>query len=203
MREIITKNFLPIVIVILLAIIILQKCNDTGSGQRGPDTTISYTYKKVDTTIITKPTEVKYVPYEVTSVQYMPASQDYATLLKQFDTLKKELLATRMYRDSFKVDTIGMAYISDTVQQNKITGRSINTKLLIPTKTVTITKYAPPKNKWFIGGGVAGNKGALVHDVNIGLGLLNKKDQLFEIKARPDFKGNIYYEVNTYWKIHF
>lgn len=195
------NNFLTGLILLLFGIIIFQTCRIIKSvPQVHVDTTISITNTYVDSTIITKPVIRESVPYEfnTSTVEYLPDT----ALIRMVKELKQMLSQKNIYRDTVRVDTFGTATIDETIENNKIAQRKIKYDLIIPTKTVSIVKEIPQKikNQWFIGGGIGGN--AVGIDINAGLGLQNKKGQLYELKGRTDFKGNLTIELNTFWKIH-
>jgi len=204
MREAIVKYFFQGVTLILVLIIILQTCNNKPTNppviQR--DTIIYKTYYiyQGDTTII-KPTVRETIKHTDTLIK----DTTLAKLIEEVKKLREELLSVNKYADTLKVDTIGTAVIQESIQGNKILERAIKYKLKIPTSDTTYIIKEPPKirNKWFIGGGIGGYKQQPINDVNIGIGLLNKNDRLYELKTRIDWKGNIFGEFNTYWKIHF
>lgn len=202
------KTNLPyLVIVALLIFIIFNTCaKEIKHTDNTSDTTIinNYTVYKIDT--IYQPTIKETVPYEY-NTSYVEYREDTSVkaLLEEIKKYREELLAKNKYSDTVRVDSLGTAIIDETIQQNKIAERKIKYNLTIPEKIITLTNniYPPAKNKWFVGAGVGGNKYSLVNDINGGLSLLGKNEQLYELKYRVDFKGNQYFELNTFWKIHF
>jgi len=201
-------NLLAVILLMLFGLILFNTCSKDRSNtkQNTIDTTINNitTIYKIDT--VFQPIIRETIPYEynTSSVEYLPDS-NVKLLIDEVRELKKQLFAINKYRDTVKVDSFGTAVLNETVNQNKITERQIKYDIKIPTNTVTITKtiYPHSKNKWFIGGGFGGSNVSLLNDVNAGFSLLSKKDQLYELKGRMDFKGNKYIELNTFWKIHF
>jgi hypothetical protein len=49
------------------------------------------------------------------------------------------------YSDTIRIDSVGYAYIQDTISQNKIQGRGFSANFKLP--TITITKLIEPKSK--------------------------------------------------------
>lgn len=202
----IKNNILNLIVLLLLGVLLIDRCGKSGTPtpQSHSDTITQTYYHYIKDTSHSKPIFIKSERDTVfeNSTEYIP-SDDAGELREQFEKVIEELLSKNIYKDQIKIDSFGTIDIIDTVQKNTITGRLIRKDLKIPEKTTTIinTIYPKPKNQFFIGGGIGGNQFTPVHDINLGLALLNKKSQLFEVKGRIDLKGNIYGEVNTYWKI--
>ncbi len=202
----IKTNLLNLIVLLLLGVLFIQRCDKPGVKvpQNHTDTVYSVEYHYFKDTSSSKPVFVKHERDTIleSSVEYIP-SDDVGEMKEQFEQLRVELLSRNIFKDQIKVDTFGTIDITDTVQKNQITGRGIIKNLKIPEKTITITNtvYPKAKNQFFIGGGIGGNQFYPVHDVNLGLAFLNKKGQLFEGNGRIDLKGNVYGEINSYWKI--
>jgi hypothetical protein len=208
MKKLIGKHFFSIIIVILLLIIFLQRCEDdrkkVSSNGNKKDTTvliINHLYK--DTTR-SKPVFVKgerdtLLEY---NVYYLP-SKDYDSLYIQYTNLKEAFLSKNIYRDSVQIDTFGYVKVIDTIQKNQSLGRSFIKDLKIPEKTITITNtiYPEPKRQLYIGGGIFGNENNVVGQVQAGLLLKNKKDQIFGLSTGINANGQVQYGVSSYWKI--
>jgi hypothetical protein len=102
-----------------------------------------------------------------------------------------------------QIDTFGYIKVIDTLQKNQMVGRSFIKDLKIPEKTITITNtiYPDPKRQMYIGGGILGNKDNIVGQVQAGLLLKNKKDQIFGISTGINANGQVQYGVSSFWKI--
>lgn len=59
-----------------------------------------------------------------------------------------------------------------------------------------------PKNQFYIGGGIYGNKESIIQGANIGIMFKNKQDRQFKVDVIYDFNNHIEYGVSTYFKIH-
>jgi hypothetical protein len=208
MIKLIEKHFTSVIIIILLIIIFLQRCDGGGqevsSNGNKSDTTvlvINHLYK--DTTK-SKPTFIKGERDTIleSSVYYLPSS-NYDSLYVQYNTLKEAYLSRNMYRDSVQIDTFGYIKVIDTLQKNQMVGRSFIKDLKIPEKTITVTNtiFPEPKRQVYIGGGVLGNKDNIVGQVQAGLLLKNKKDQIFGISTGINANGQVQYGISSYWKI--
>lgn len=208
MKKLIEKHFTSVIVIILLVIILLQRCGGGGqevsSNGNKSDTTvlvINHLYK--DTTK-SKPVFVKGERDTVleSSVYYLPSS-NYDSLYVQYNNLKEQFLSKNIYRDSVQIDTFGYVKVIDTIQKNQSLGRSFIQDLKIPEKTITITNtiYPEPKRQLYIGGGIFGNENNVVGQVQAGVILKNKKDQLFGLSTGINANGQVQYGVSSYWKI--
>ncbi len=205
MINFITKNFLQVVIFILIITMFFFTCKKMNTAPTViRDTTRIVTYVIKDTIINTKPILVKAerdTILEKTVREYIP-NGDYNELAKQFQSLREELLARNIYKDQVKQDSSTVSII-DTIQQNKIIGRKIDFNLRYPlvTNTITITKTNPPTRKFFFGGELGGNKTNLVNQVELGLLYQAKNNNIYKIGGQLDFNGQIIYKVGLYKKI--
>lgn len=165
------------------------------------DTTINNIYK--DTTFTTIPT-VQYVIHDTIKtkeVQWLP-SHNYDSLLAQFEYLKSKFLETAVVREELPIDTIGKMIITDSITENRIASRNVKSSIVIPEKTITITKQTtlPPKNIWLYGVSLQGNQKSLVNQFNLNLMLINKKRVGYQIGAGIGINGEINYTGGIYFK---
>jgi|694.fasta_scaffold113593_4 hypothetical protein len=208
MKKLIGKHFFSLIIVTLLLIIFLQKCDDdrrkvSPEGNKSDTTVLVINHLYKDTTK-SKPTFIKGERDTIleSSVYYLPSS-NYDSLYVQYNTLKEAYLSRNMYRDSVQIDTFGYIKVVDTLQKNQMVGRSFIKDLKIPEKTITITNtiYPDPKRQVYIGGGIFGNKDNIAGQVQAGLLLKNKKDQIFGVSTGINANGQVQYGISSYWKI--
>jgi hypothetical protein len=202
-----SKNILSLAVIVLIAIIVLQR---TGCGPdkaaKGPDTVVVHdtTYEVHDSLIIKKMTVYKTLPpvHDTLPPQYI-ADTNYAALKVQYEKLLGLFLARNVYVDSLKLDSVGYVVVSDTVHSNKLDNRGYKYNYKIPTihTTTTITKYAPPKNQLYAGGGIGGNKTLGVTSLNAGLLLKTKSDQIYSVTVGTNTDGQIGYGFQTFWKL--
>jgi hypothetical protein len=173
-----------IVIVILVAVLIFF----IGSEAR---------YTKVDSVIVkdtvyqqktfTKFTKGKSIPFVVLDTTYLiDEVHDTITIVKDYNQVK-------VYSDTMRIDSLGYAYIQDTISQNKIQGRSF--KAEISEKTIYVTKTITPKPKKEVYLGVLGDLRTFDNKVGLGLGLGYKtaKNGLFTINATTNHYSLAYY----------
>jgi len=183
-------RILDIIIVFLLAIILLQKCNKTNIPLYTPSVIRDTTWKIKESTIITNPQLIKTIHSE--------------TLTKEFihdTTIVEKYLASNIYTDSIKIDSIGYINIYDTINKNLIAGRSTKYNLKYPIIKETVTIYPKPKSQLYIGFTANGNKDILIDQMGVNMLLKNKKEQLFGINAMISTQGKLNYGVSSYWKI--
>ena len=81
----------------------------------------------------------KSIPFVVLDTTYLiDEVHDTITIVKDYNQVK-------VYSDTMRIDSIGYAYIQDTISQNKIQGRGFSANFNLP--TITITKLIEPKSK--------------------------------------------------------
>ena len=196
------------IIGVLVVFVLLQNKGCVGGGvQSGSDTLVVHdtTWFKKDSLIYAKPLPAKII-YDSLFVEgkteYL-ADTNYAALKVQFDNLVKMYTALAIYVDSVKLDTLGYVVVTDSIRENKITGRTWKYDYKIPfvTKTVTITNQAPSKTQLYVGGGVNTTQTLGLHSAEAGVILKTKKDKIYGLKAGSDINGNLSYGFQTYWKI--
>ena len=203
-------NKYTIIILVVIGLILLSRigCNN-GFGffdKPKADTVrvVDTLWKKHDTTIYKK-VAVTEVIYDIDTLppQLIPDT-NYAALKAQFEALVKEHASKVIQFDTIKVPQLkGGFYIKDTVQFNKIAGRSIDADYVIPIvkETITITKQAPKRNQLYIGGAINVDRSFAPSTAEVGLILKTKRDQMMGVKAGSDINGNINYGFQSYWKI--
>lgn len=201
------KQLPSIIIILLVLIILIQRCS---SGNNIPvninthDTITSIQYVYVKDSGHSKPIYIKGGRDTIleNTIEYVP-SEDYSDLLVQFNDLKIALLSKNIYKDEIPIDTFGNIKITDTIQRNIIVGRGWITDIKIPEKTITITNniYPKPKRQLYIGGGIFLSQSELIKQINVGLLLKNKKDQIYSVSAGIDLKGTPEFGIHSYWKI--
>lgn len=201
------KQLPSIIIILLVLIILIQRCksgNNTPVNINTHDTTTSIKYVYVKDSGHSKPIYIKGGRDTIleNTIEYVP-SEDYSNLLEQFNDLKIALLSKNIYKDEIPIDTFGNIKITDTIQRNMVVGRGWATDIKVPEKTITITNniYPTPKRQLYIGGGIFLSQNEPVRQINVGLLLKNKKDQIYSVSAGIDLKGTPEFGIHSYWKI--
>lgn len=64
--------------------------------------------------------------------------------------IANDYYAKRVFNDTFRIN-YGKIYVQDTVQQNRIVGRSFGADLLVPVVKESLTVEKPPKNELYLG----------------------------------------------------
>ena len=199
----IEKNFVNIIIGILLLVIFLQRCDNkvvSAEVKIVRDTT----WIEKNNTINSKPQIIKTEPYAVPidrwNTEYLPDS-NYSKLFKQYELLVRELLTKNISLDSIKIDSIGHVYITDTISKNIIIGRSTHYDLKYPIITTTITTSQPKKTQWYIGGNIQGEQNNILDQIDAGILIKNKKDQLYGGYVGINNLGHFQFGIQSYFKI--
>jgi len=140
--------------------------------------------------------------------QQMQPSQHMEVLLKQYQELLDRFLSSNRYQDSIVLKDsllhdVGIVRLDDIINENKIKSRAPSYSLKFPviTEKITITQPYKPRNQWFVGGAVNGNKLNLVDAFKAGLLVKNKKDNIFAINGTINRGGYLGAEVGFYTKI--
>ena len=201
------KQLPSIIIIFLVLIILIQRCksgNNTSLNINTHDTTTSIKYVYVKDSGHSKPIYIKGGRDTIleNTIEYVP-SEEYSDLLEQFNDLKIALLSKNIYKNEIPIDTFGNIKITDTIQRNMVVGRGWTTDIKVPEKTITITNniYPKPKRQLYVGGGIFLSQNEPVRQINIGLLLKNKKDQIYSVSAGIDLKGTPEFGIHSYWKI--
>lgn len=197
------KKLLYIVIGILFLIILLQRC------EHKP---VEVTKVKIDTVIQTitihdtvegKPVLVKSKP----SVKWRDSliyrtDSNYEKLLAMYQELGDKYYSENIYKTKFNLGKYGYATVTDTLRSNTVYANSIDYKLDIPEKTITVIKPADPKRQVYVGVGLVGNQEKPIAGAYLGSLYKNRKDQIFGVSAGV-YNTKLYYGVSSYWKIKF
>ena len=196
----IKEHFNLLIIIVLMIIIFWQRFIIDYTEPLKPTIVTDTVYERYDSIIHTKPKIIHSKP--IVDIQYLP-SPDYEELVKQYKELSKNYLTKNTYKDSISLDKFGDIVVVDTVFKNNIIDRSYKYNLNIPTVTIKETSILKENSKLqvYIGGALQGQVPAVINQINVGLLVKNKKDQIYGIYAGPNFKGEMNYGVQLYWKI--
>ncbi len=176
-----------IVIVLLIAVLIFFIFDDATSTKVEPIVLTDTVYQQKT---FTKYIKGKSIPFVVLDTIY---NIDTTTIYK-FDTIYKDYIQAKVYSDTIRIDSVGYAYIQDTISQNKIQGRGFSANFSLP--TITITKLIEPKRKNELYLGFIGD---LRHDngqIGIGgsIGFKTAKNTLFTLNATMNGYSIGYYK---------
>jgi hypothetical protein len=177
------KNIVIAILFIIVFLFIKDKSSYIGQPSVIIDTDTVYQQKT-----FTKYIKGKSIPFVVLDTIYnIDEVHDTITIVKDYNQAK-------VYSDTIRIDSLGYAYIQDTISQNKIQGRSF--KAEISEKTIYVTKTITPKPKKEFYLGVLGDLRAFDNKVGLGLGLGYKtaKNGLFTINATTNHYSFGYYK---------
>ena len=187
------NNIQTLVIVALVVLLFLQR---SCSSSPAPTEKV-----KVDTLIQFDTIEIiknNYVPQWkekiVTQIDTIRDTIDTATVIQDY-------YSKYFYSDTVKVDTIGNLVINDTICQNTIFKRNINTNIVIPTLHVTKTVYVN-KTEFYWGLGLGGNAGQINY-IGVDFVLKSKNDQAYgfgvglDNTMKPAFRGSMLWKIKT------
>lgn len=154
-----------------------------------------------DTQYITKTVEKPV--YKPGPTIYIPGRID--TLPQDVDTLAilKDYYATRIYNDTIAIDTLGFAYVKDTVSKNEIVSRGVKLDYKIPVikETTTITIPPKPKAQLYIGVEGLGNKQQPISYFGPALVYKTKKDAMYTLGAGYSINQGFGIKAGMLWKI--
>jgi hypothetical protein len=123
-----------IVIVLLTAVLIFFIGSEARYTKSEPVILTDTVYQKKT---FTKFIKGNSIPFVVLDTIYI-VETDTITIVKDYNQVK-------VYSDTMRIDSLGYAYIQDTISQNKIQGRGFSANFNLP--TITITKLIEPKSK--------------------------------------------------------
>lgn len=210
----IKTHFLSLIILILLAVLFLQRCggqkDNVQVAKRDTVTSIQYIQQpavQIPAYQPTQPIIIKADPANI-PIQYTQLSTDIKEVSRQLQDLAAQFYAVRHYKDSIQLkdsagNDVGKVHLLDVISENKIVERSPSYELRFPERSTTITIHEPykPVSQVYVGLGITGSKDNLVSSIEAGAMLKNKKDQLYGIKAGIGANGNVTYGLQSYWKI--
>ena len=176
------KNITIAILLIIVFLFLKDKSTYIGQPSVIVDTDTVYQQKT-----FTKFIKGKSIPFVVLDTTYIiDQVHDTITIVKDYNQVK-------VYSDTMRIDSLGYAYIQDTISQNKIQGRGFSANFNLP--TITITKVIVPKPKNMLYLGVLGDLRTFDNKVGLGLGLGYKtaKNSLFTINATTNNYSLGYY----------
>jgi len=141
-----------IILVLIIVIIFLRQCSGDGvENTPSEPTIITKVETKYDTITIDKKV---YVPKWKTKIV---TQVDSILVNTPIDTLEvlKEYYAKNVFVDKIELDSLGFVTITDTIWMNTLFNRQVNSDIIIPTTTVTQTKYINQR-EFYVGFGLNG-----------------------------------------------
>jgi hypothetical protein len=129
-----------IVIVLLVAVLIFFIGSDARYTKVEPIVKSDTVYQQKTFTQFIKG---KSIPFVVLDTIYI-IETDTITIVKDYNQVK-------VYSDTMRIDSLGYAYIQDTISQNKIQGRGFSANFNLPTITITKLIEQKSKNQLYLG----------------------------------------------------
>lgn len=198
--EFIKKNFLTLLLVILLFVIFIQDVKRPKIVEK-PTIKRDTVWVQKDSVIYSRPLITKTILPTIIEKHYI-ADTNKVKLTKQYNELVKLYLSKNIHNEKIKIDSIGYVDITDTVSKNLIKSRKISYDLKYPIITNTITLPYKPRNQVYIGGGIQGNVITPINQVDVGFLYKNKKDKIFGGFVGININSQIQYGGKMYWKIN-
>ena len=116
------------------------------------------------------------------SIPFVVLGVDTTTI---HDTIRivEDYKLVRNYNDTIRIDSLGYAYISDTISENKIKGRGFKAEIETRTIKIETTKVNPPKKEVYLG--FIGDLRRFDEKVGVGVGIGFKtaKNDLFQFSV--------------------
>jgi hypothetical protein len=125
-----------IVIVLLVAVLIFFIGSDARYTKVEPIVKSDTVYQQKTFTKFIKGNSIPFVILD--TIYLIDTIKDTITIVKDYNQVK-------VYSDTMRIDSLGYAYIQDTISQNKIQGRGFSANFNLP--TITIHKLIEPKSK--------------------------------------------------------
>ena len=131
-----------VVIVLLVAVLIFFIASEARYTKTDPIIIADTVYQEKT---FTKFIKGKSIPFVVLDTIYLiDKVTDTITIVKDYNQAK-------VYSDTIKIDSLGFAYIQDTISQNKIQGRGFSANFNLPTITITKLIEQKSKNQLYLG----------------------------------------------------
>ena len=131
-----------IVIVLLVAVLIFFIANDARYTKSAPIIVSDTVYQQKTFTKFIKGNSIPFVVLD--TIYLIDTIKDTITIVKDYNQVK-------VYSDTMRIDSIGYAYIQDTISQNKIQGRGFSANFNLPTITITKLIDQKQRNQLYLG----------------------------------------------------
>jgi len=187
--------------IVLTVFFFLRSCGNGifgGLFGGGKADTIS---QKRDTVWVTEKSDTVYkpVPDTITNTIYKPLYKTDTLEITEVLPTDTAAILSRYYQKVFYSDTqnhkYGKILIEDTVTQNRISSRHIQTDFKIPEVTNTIT-LNQKTNVVYLGAGILSSMDELLFAVGGDVSLKTKSGQMYSVGAYTTIDGKVYYEVS-------
>jgi hypothetical protein len=131
-----------IVIVLLVAVLIFFIASDSRYTKSAPIIVSDTVYQQKTFTKFIKGNSIPFVVLD--TIFLTDKIKDTITIVKDYNQVK-------VYSDTMRIDSIGYAYIQDTISHNKIQGRGFSANFNLPTITINKIIEQKSKNQLYLG----------------------------------------------------
>jgi hypothetical protein len=131
-----------VVIVLLVAVLIFFIGSEARYTKSEPVILTDTVYQQKTFTKFIKGNSIPFVVLD--TIYIVDRVTDTITIVKDYNQVK-------VYSDTMRIDSIGYAYIQDTISQNKIQGRGFSANFNLPTITITKLIEQKSKNQLYLG----------------------------------------------------
>ena len=131
-----------VVIVLLVAVLIFFIASDARYTKSAPTIVSDTVYQQKTFTKFIKGNSIPFVILD--TIYLIDTIKDTITIIKDYNQVK-------VYSDTMRIDSIGYAYIQDTISHNKIQGRGFSANFNLPTITITKILETKSKNQLYLG----------------------------------------------------
>lgn len=183
MKDFLAKNF-QFLVIVGLVLYIYSKGIFAPSPQTPQPTVVRDTVYQSFTGSLPAYQPPIYISQPPASIPpaYKPDTS-YMALLRQYQAVLSELLATNVVRDTIRLDSVGYVAITDSISHNRIASRQTSYRYRIPIITNTVTIPPQPRGHLYVLGGIGANSSLTIGSISTGLMYKTKRDQLYGIKA--------------------
>lgn len=188
-------------IVILIAVVVIMRtCAPTVEQPKDIVNIDGKDYEllehTIDTVYVDRTIEVPvYVPVQgEVIIREVPQDIDTTAILNDY-------YSEVVYNDEIQMDSLGTAYITDTISQNKILSRTARFEYTLPTITELTTVKALQVNKVFVGGSIGFNKVTFINNITADILLITKTDKAYGLGIGIDENIEPYIQGSILWKI--
>lgn len=194
-----------ILVCFIIVFLLLRRCgNSAGDKPSTIDTVISvdtfFVEVKGDTSYVPKPYEV--VKWKTKEIVRTDTLETFEFIPIDSTKILEAFYEERRYKDSVSIE-YGKITIYDTVTQNMIVGRRVNTDLSIPTITKTVTLTAPKRTTFYVGVEALANQDYILSATGVSAGLKFRNDKYWGLKAMMLTDGKPLYGLEVKIPVRF
>jgi len=131
-----------VVIVLLVAVLIFFIASDARYTKSAPTIVSDTVYQQKTFTKFIKGNSIPFVILD--TIYLIDTIKDTITIVKEYNQVK-------VYSDTMRIDSLGYAYIQDTISRNSIIGRSFNAQIKEKVIYKTITNEQKQRNQLYLG----------------------------------------------------